>query len=390
MLVNIIDIVKKIKNYKYENHIIKGDLCLTNDDIGNINKINDLVELQDSSDEFFSPENLTDHINEDISIEINVNNIKGYYDSSSSFIIQNKIEFKVKTFYLKEEDFFYKEGQKCSNERINNYLNNIKLIDFLKSISDYKNQLGSDLELFFYQAKKGLKLKIDYQFNDLKPLNINILNELENHFFDKPDKEERKQIFINELVSLLKNDGSYKNLLKKFESIKDNYDKSFKLYLSGFSFEKIKTSSLGYIQELTDRIYNQINKATANIFIIPTAYIFVLKSFAFSDSSFQNFLLLITAFIFSLLMHKIIFSTMEEGLDSITFDIEKLREKLGSKFCQDIKEDLEKLDKQKERQSKKIILLKWINWILFLFAFFMFAYTVLNLCHINWIFNKLL
>lgn len=389
MLKNIIHIVKKLKHYKYENNIIKGDLHLTNDDIENINQIESLIELR-LGDDFVSNDSLNAHINKNISLEINAGDIRGYYDKSSSFLIKNKIQLNTEPFYIKEIDCFYKQGEKCSNEQINNYLDNIELIDFLKSIADYKSQIGSDLELFFYQAEKGLELKIDYQLNNLQSLDIHKLTELKNHFFEKPDKEERKQIFINELVSLLKNDGSYRNFLNKFESIKDNYDKSFKLYLSGFSFEKIKTSSLGYIQELTDRIYNQINKATANIFIVPAAYMFLLKSFELSNNSLQNILLLITAFIFSLLMHKIIFSTMEEGLNAITLDIEKLREKLSNVICQNIEEDLSKLDKQKERQSKKIIFLKLINWVLFLFAFLMFACTVLNSCHINWIFNKLL
>lgn len=53
MLVNIIDIVRGLKDYKYENNIIKGGLYLTKGDIDNIDKIKDLITLQDSSDTFF-------------------------------------------------------------------------------------------------------------------------------------------------------------------------------------------------------------------------------------------------------------------------------------------------------------------------------------------------
>lgn len=49
--------------------------------------------------------------------------------------------------------------QECNNEKVNNYLDNIKLIDFLKSISDYKSQAGSDLELFFLSSGKRVEAK---------------------------------------------------------------------------------------------------------------------------------------------------------------------------------------------------------------------------------------
>ena len=69
--------------------------------------------------------------------------------------------------------------------------------------------------MFFYKVEKGLKLNVDYNYDDLKELNIGNLTELEEDFFNKPDKEERKQIFVNDLIGLLKDNNNYNELLKK-------------------------------------------------------------------------------------------------------------------------------------------------------------------------------
>ena len=396
MLDNISYIVKKIKNFTYENYRIKGKLCnLSQDDIYNISLISDYVEEHTDLDgNDISDNKLNNFIDKDIKIQIDTGSITSYFDTFSSFLIKNKVELIQNEFYIRDIEwlFLYKKDDEYHGEKLDLYFHNIKIIELLRKIADYEKKVGNDLELFFYKAENGLVLKIDYNENDLNNFTINKLNELNNHFFEKPDKEERKQIFINELISLLNEDNSYSALLKKWNTLQCNYDKSFKLYLSGFSFEKIKTSTTGHFQELTDRIYHQINKATINIFVVPSAYIFFIRSFDVSGNTLQNGLLFITTFIFSLIMHKVIFNNMIEGLTSVGKDIKKFRSKVNITLLAEINDELEELEsKNLKKQRNKIKLLKWSNWVLFLFACTMFLYieyTVI-ICQFNFIIDKL-
>jgi hypothetical protein len=377
MLKYIVPILRKLDDYKYNNGFIDAVLnCLDDNDVLNINKLNLVDDFQDNLGNFFSEDELNLHIEKKISFQIDVRSVKNFYDTFSSFLNKNKIQSPNDEFYIKEFDYLHDVDVKCDNEKINNYFANIKLIEILESISDYQNKIGTDLELFFYKVESGgLKLKINYDIDSLPLLNHKKLNELENHF-KKTDKEERKKIFINEIIGLLKNDNSYGFLLKKWDVLIDNYNKAFGFYLSGFSFEKIKTSSIVYFQEFTDRVFKQINKATINIFIVPSVYVLMLKSFSFSSSgvsTIQNYVLLIAMFIFSFVMHKVLFNNMEEGLNFIESDINKFKEK-AHEIIQDLNEELKKLERHIKQQHNKILMLKWVNWILFILALIMFLH----------------
>jgi hypothetical protein len=378
MLKDIVPILRRLDGYEYHNGFINAVLnCLDVNDVININKIDLFDDFQDNLGNFFSKDDLNSYIGKKISFQINASNVKNFYDTFSSFLNKNKIQSPDSEFYIKEFDYLHNIDVKCDNEKINNYFANIKLIEILKSISNYQSKIGTDLELFFYKIESGgLKLKINYDVDSLPFLNPEKLNELENHFI-KIDKEERKKIFINEIIGLLKNDNSYSSLLKKWDILIDNYNKAFGFYLAGFSFEKIKTSSIVYFQEFTDRAFKQINEATINIFIVPSVYVLMLKSFSFSSSgvsTIQNYALLITMFIFSLVMHKVLFNNMKEGLNFIESDIDKFKEK-AREIIQDLDEALTKLDRHIKQQHNKILMLKLVNWILFALALVMFLHV---------------
>lgn len=368
MLKNIEYIVKRLESFKYENSSIKGNIyTLSQVDIDNISPIFSHVE-ECSTLEGVNISDVDDYrfnIGNNIKIQVSTGNISGYYDSFSSFINKNKIKLNSDDFYIRDINFL-STRDKGSNEQVNNYFNNIKFIDFLTDIADYKKESAGNLELFFYKTKRGLTLKINYNKSDISSLSISNLAELKSHFFEKPDKEERKQIFINSLIDLLEKDGSYSFLIKEFDSLISKYEASFRLYLDGFSFEKIKTSSTEYFQKLTDRAYSQINKATTNIFIVPVAYIFLLKSFLLSGEVFLNIPLLIAAFIFSFLMHNIIFNNMSEGLDAIKADIDRFKNRVNRSVLNNLSQDLKGIDGEIAKQHNKVKILKCTNWMLFL------------------------
>ncbi|KAF3983942.1 MAG: hypothetical protein HFP81_04800 [Methylococcales symbiont of Hymedesmia sp. n. MRB-2018] len=378
MLKNLISIIRSLDkdDYQYQQGFIKATLnSLNESDIKNINEAASIIdEFKNDTDSFFSADELNLYVGKTIKFQINVSNTRNFYNNFSSFLNKNKIQSPNSEFYIKELDYLYSGSGECDNKQVDDYFKNIKLIEILKSISNYQSEIGNDLELFFYKVESGgLKLKINYDSDNLSSLNNAKLSELKSHF-TKSDKEERKIIFINEMIGLLKNNNSYNFLLENWDILIDNYQKAFNFYLEDFSFEKIKTSSIVYFQEFTDRVFEQINKATINIFIVPSVYALMLQSFSSSSSNtIQNIVLLITMFIFSLVMHKVLFNNMEEGLIFIESDVGKFKEK-ANKIIQDLSKELEKLDRHIVQQHKKISMLKWINWIFFTLAFIMLVH----------------
>lgn len=388
MQASLLYIIRKLDNYQYVNGMINGSLVLKKEDIINIKNIISLVsEMRDSEDRFFQENDIGAHVQKNIKFTIDVRNETSYHDTFSSFIEKNKLKLETDKFYIKELDCLY--DSKCSNEKVNLYLENIKLIELLQTLATYQNKVGSDLELFFYEVEDGgLKLKIDYNSDSLSHINVSKINELKTHFFNKEDKEERKQIFITEMIGLLKSDNSYSYLLQQWDSLVRNYEKAFKFYLSGFSFDKIKTSSTVYFQQFTDRVFEQVNKATVNIFIVPSVYVLMLKSFPLSDNNsiLQSIVLLVSMFIFSLVMHAVLFNNMKEGLNSIEEDINKFKEK-ANPIIGDLHEELTKLKQNIDKQYGKILVLKWANWILFILFFAMLAYTKFSISDLTDLFK---
>jgi len=375
MLEHIIFLLRRLESPEFTGLSAKGIISnLTQVDVGHILPAFEHVnECEDADGNSIFDNTIDSYIGQCITIQINTGSVQGYYNSFTSFIHKNKTELKQDVFYIRDIDFF-RQSDESNHSKLDAYLKNIGLINLLKSIANYEKQVGNDLELFFYKAEKGLTLNINYTEEDLDDLCLDKLNDLSGQFSNSHGREERKQVFINELINLLSNNSSYSVLLKEWEVLISNYEKSFNLYLEGFSFERIKNASTHYLHELTDRVFDQINKATTNIFIVPTAYIFLIKSFELTGGLFQNILLLITTFIFSLIMHKVVFANMTENLSSIKNDIVNFREKIHE--TESLKEVLDGLENDKiNQQNGKISLLKWCNWILFLFALGTFLYT---------------
>ena len=125
--------------------------------------------------------------------------------------------------------------------------------------------------------------------------------------------KDKKELFINELVNFIENNSSdYLTIVKNWKIILNSYNKSYKLYLAGFSFEKIKTSSNEHFQKLLDRIYDSISKVSGYIFGIPIGFILLLNYFDYTGSLiFKNIVILLLSILFFVLIwfiHKLALS----------------------------------------------------------------------------------
>lgn len=380
---NIIFIIKSIDNISVESVYTFGKIVLSEkviDSITQIEKNKDIIEIS-QDDNIIEHSELSSHTNKLVNIEIKTGDINNYFETIDDFISGNKFECKLQDFYIKEID--YRETQN-NNELMNQYKKNLIIIDFLKSISKNLKKTGNQLDLFFFKGGKGVDLKIEYKLQNLSSYKFEITNDFKSQILDSFNGEDKKELFINELVNLLENNNnSYIKLIENWDSLIINYQKSYSLFIAGFSFEKIKTSSNEHFQKLVDRIYESIGKVSNYIFGIPIGYILLINNFDFSGNfCVKNIALLILGFIFFVLIWFVLFKNIDESIKSIENDINDFLLKIqSSNELQEIYTKLESIKKSElKKQRFKLNLVKLLTISVFVIIVFVFFKIFFDIC----------
>lgn len=382
LLDNTIFLIKSIENSNLEFGYTSGDIILSEQVIDKITKIttDNLIEIFVNCKSIDLAE-LNSYKNSLAKIQIKTGDILCFFDSVDDFISGNKFECKLSDFYINDID--YRES-KNDNKIVNTYKNNLKVIDFLASIANNIKKSGNQLELFFYKAGMGVDLKIDYEIENLKNINLIVSDDFKTQILDSFNGKDKKELFINELVNLLeKNNHSYIKLIENWDILISNYQKSYSLFIAGFSFEKIKTSSNEHFQKLVDRIYESIGKVSNYIFGIPIGYILLINNFDFSGAyCFKNVALLFLGLIFFILIWFVLFKNIDESIISIEKDINDFLSKIQN--IKELEEIYSKLESIKSielaRQRFKLNFVKVLTIIILSIIVLVFLMIFFDIC----------
>ena len=170
-------------------------------------------------------------------------------------------------FYLAEHEVFFQYGEPSKNlpEEVNNYLRVAGLISLLNDISDYSHTKNSVLKIIFLSDKK---IEIDTQYTHADILQLKDFNSLEKSFSDNESHYAQKRtIFKNSISEIfspsISNDGSVSIslILEKMAYLCERFEHGYDLFLSDFSFEKIKNE----IEKEKVEFIGRINKTFSDI-----------------------------------------------------------------------------------------------------------------------------
>jgi len=382
-LAELITIQKDLKNSKHHDYILVGELEKVDAKL-----ISSLKEIESSIDRikisegnYFFGNKYSDLLKKKIELKIRLSDFPNYYESFSDFIESQKYLLENDEFYIYEYNY-YSEDEENHHKNIEAYLNSLILIDLLTKVASHKSQLGNDLKLYFHQTHKSLILPISYNEMDLENSRIADITQIREDFEMLKHHEDRKLIFINELVNFFESrEKKYSALLTDWDEFRSNYLKSYSLYLEGFSFDKIKTASVSHFQDLTDKIYDTIRKVSNYLFGIPIAFLFLLSRLDFTGNSLsKNTGLLIVGYLFLIIIWKVFFANIKESLDSIKDEISRFQESIKSVTNLDeIKTNLDSVKKEKlESQYDKLKLMKSITALIVALLTLVFVYISLD------------
>jgi hypothetical protein len=370
-----------------DSSMVTGFLELTSDNMLHVNLLfdSDVIEVLDIDriKHIFKSE-IQNHLNTKIYLEIRTSHINSYFESFNDFLNANKFKLEKVCYYIAEVDFFF-NGDGVNNNLISNYNKNIEFISLLGSLSHSNYPVGNQLKYYFYKISSSIvEIDIKYTVADLDLFtDLNGFKELQNEFSDPISHKDKKELFINELVNFIEsNSGDYLTIVKKWKTILNAYDKSYKLYLAGFSFDKIKTASNDHFQKLLDKIYDSISKVSGYIFGIPIGFILLLNYFDYTGSLiFKNIVILILSILFFVLIWFILLRNIKESIEVIETDIDDFIKLISSvPVLNPIKEKLENLKKVSlKKQRNKLLIVRGVTISIFALTVIVFIYIFLDI-----------
>lgn len=210
------------------------------------------------------------------------NNIKEYLARNKANLLRNS---KI-NFFIYEDKYTY--GDENVPDEIQNFLNLIEYIKFLKKVADY-----SDNSTVFFISTESVTVKIDIE-------NINLDNNSENlkkfiNMFDEKEKyyDEKKRILKKIIVSFLSNvndDNFFSCLWNHLDIICSKFIDNYYLFVESKDIDSViketREKKVKYISEL-----NKVFSETRNILTLFPAFIsFILYLYFRMPKDNQNWM----------------------------------------------------------------------------------------------------
>lgn len=182
--------------------------------------------------------------------------------------------FSLDRFYLVEGDCYCKyEDEGSYTEQIKNYFVAAKLANALLSIADHQGGIGSEKTIIFL-GKDKLEFTIDYTIADLS-FDID-LSAFTGTYLDSDIHREQKRTIIKTVLFEMfsgRDVVPILELLCKFNDFVRRIDASYQLYVSEFSFEKVKEQIEKEKLDATTKLNKVFSDIQNQLLAVPAALI---------------------------------------------------------------------------------------------------------------------
>lgn len=278
-------------------------------------------------------------------------------------------------FYIADIDYAHtKPNQQIPNE-IKQYLQAAELFNSLRKLA-HELPKGNDIELLIIQKEK-ISVLSEYSIENLKEL-IDLDSFLLNFINSEIHKDQKATIIRSSIIDFFnkKESINFSEILINFKEIFKLINSSYQLYVSEFSFLKIKTEIEKEKLEFTTKLNKVFSDIQNQLLAIPAALILIGSQMEKANEwSIKNLIVWFGALIFSLLMNLLI-KNQKHTLTAIKSEINQQNHLIKTKHqlvADRFIEIYEQLDSRYKHQKKLI------DTIDFLVALALFASTFLLL-----------
>lgn len=240
-----------------------------------------------------------------------------------------RIEVPNEIIYFEDIDYTYnptdihKIEDSISSLIIKNYLKSVSLYNLLKTQADHSNKNAKNEETIYYLGSK--KLSVINNLTENPTTNLKNLYAFEiNYINSNIHKEAIKNIITDSLNSYyMDKEISFNQICIDFDSIYDVVKNNYDVYISQFTFEKIKKEVEKFRTESITRINKSFSDIQMQIIAIPASLIVVASNLKTGDSfSFiTNSIILLGALFFTIAVY-IMCENQNDTLDNIKHEID--------------------------------------------------------------------
>ena len=306
--------------------------------------------------------------NEKYKLELSVSQLNriGIYLSVLNFKEKNTLlDYKKDIFIIDEYCFLNKTKIGCYFEVFFN------LSYALLLISSFNKKEMNVSKIGIVNDGKFLEIDLDINYDSLTSKEKNEYDvESFNYFIDEIINERKRYkdrfiLYINELESFLKVievENRLLFLIQNFNAYIEKASLAYNIYLSDFSYNKLKIEIDSKALEFTQKLQTVINDAQNKLITIPSAFVLVLLNMDYNNpDSSKNWIITTSTFIFTFFI-QIFVQNQKSSLKFIINNITSYKETF-SESLEVISVKFKELDKEQKNQQKRIDLLQFLTWL---------------------------
>jgi len=233
------------------------------------------------------------------------------------------------SFYVADLDFLYGGELAECPPAIKSYLEYTCLVSLLEKISDHH---GDATKLIFFHKEK-FEIHINYSAEHLA--SIERLEEFKRKFIEDDIHAEQKKTIIKSVLLELNSEFDKKLSIglvaEKFEEFYRRVSSSYQLYVSEFSFQKIKSEVEKSKFEFITRINKVFSDIQNQLLVVPASLILVGSQYEVSSSiTLKNLIIAGGAVAFAIFMMLLILNqknTLLSILNEINNELQLIKQK---------------------------------------------------------------
>lgn len=206
---------------------------------------------------------------------------------------------------------------------VKNYLKSVFLYNLLKTQADHSSKNATNDETIYFLGSKKISIFNDLTVNEKTSLNKLSAFEI-NYINSNIHKDAIKNIITDSLNSFyIDKEVSFNRICMDFDSIYDVIKNNYDVYISQFTFEKIKKEVEKFRTESITRINKSFSDIQMQIIAIPASLIVVASNLKTgSNFSFiSNSIILLGALFFTIAVF-IMCENQNDTLDNIKHEID--------------------------------------------------------------------